>query len=217
MAAIIFDLDGTLVESAAAIRDVANELMHELSLPPLTLFETKSFVGRGTPVFLERALRSRNALDAATFPQHLDRLEHHYADAPGHANIPFADADAQLRRLVAEGHVLGICTNKPLAPTKKVLAAHGWTDLFDTVIAGDSLPWRKPDPRPLRLAAERLLSKPVVFVGDSEIDAATAAAASIPFVFFTEGYCHVDHGEVPRSATFSHFADLPAAVAEALG
>lgn len=217
MAAIIFDLDGTLVESAAAIRDVANSLMGELSLEPLTLDETRAFVGRGTPVFLERALRSRDAFDEANFPGHLARLQQFYGAAPGGANTQFPGVDAQLKALVADGHRLGLCTNKPLSPTQAVIAAHNWSDMFKSVIAGDSLPWRKPDPRPLQIAAERTSWDRAVFVGDSEIDAATALAAGIPFVFFTGGYCHVDHREVQRAATFSDFSELPDAIATALG
>lgn len=207
---VVFDLDGTLVESAAAIRDVANVVMSELGLAPLDLAETRSFVGRGSPVFLERALKSRAAFDGAKFDEHLARLYAVYAEAPGQANVPFGGVDETLDRLAMRGYRLAICTNKPLQPTLSVISAHGWQRRFDPVIAGDSQPWRKPDPRPLRAAIGDAAD--AVFVGDSEVDAETAAAAGVPFVFYTEGYCHGDASSLTKSASFSRFSDLPAII-----
>ena len=216
MAAMIFDLDGTLVQSAAAIRDVANELMAELDLPPLDIDETKSYVGNGIATFLERALTARDALEAATYPDRLKRLERLYAAAPGAANLPFEAVSTTLDSLHAAGHRLAICTNKPEIPTRRVIDANGWTDLFAVVIAGDTLPWRKPDPRPLSAAIDRLGGGPAVYVGDSQVDAATAAAADVPFIFFTEGYCHAPAAEITASGRFSHFDQLESTISTIL-
>ena len=210
MTAVIFDLDGTLVESDGAIRDVANGLFTELGLEPLSLDEVRSFVGAGSPIFLERAFGARDfGCDGAAFSGHYDRLMTLYAESPGAANVPMPGADVVLRDLASAGHPIGLCTNKSAIPTQNVLEAHSWTPLFKTVIAGDTLPERKPDPTPLLEAARRLEGSSTVYVGDSDVDAATAAAAGIPFILYTEGYRKAAVEALPHAAAFSDYARLP--------
>ncbi len=214
MTAIIFDLDGTLVESDGAIRDVANGLMRELGLEPLTLEEVRSFVGAGSPIFLQRAFAARDfGYDSAAFGGYYDRLMALYSQAPGDANIPMPGAADVLRQLHGDGHDLGLCTNKSETPTQHVLDAHGWTPLFKTVIAGDTLPERKPDPTPLLEAARRLETTPILYVGDSDVDAQTAQAAGIPFLLYTEGYRKSAVRDLPHTAAFSNYAELPDLIA----
>ncbi|MGI9425237.1 MAG: phosphoglycolate phosphatase [Hyphomicrobiaceae bacterium] len=213
MTAVIFDLDGTLVESAPVIRDVANRLLGELDQRSLTLEEVQRFVGDGTRVFLQRMLE---AVDYAIVPDAFEpmheRLLQYHSEAPGHASTPMPNADSALRSLHADGMLLGMCTNKPDAPTRNIIAANNWTGLFGAVVAGDSLPQRKPDPEPLRESVRQLSARHAVFVGDSDVDAATAAAADIPFLMYTEGYSRRDASELRVTASFSNFADLPALV-----
>ena len=214
MTAVIFDLDGTLVESAPVIRDVANKLMAEISLPPLQLGDVRSFVGEGTVVFLERALQHHGAAasSAQQFEAWHDRLKQLHAEAPGGDNLAMPGVDAVLGTLHKRGDALGVCTNKPEAATRNVIAARGWAEILTTVIAGDTLAQRKPDPEPLLEAARRMQAQSVVFVGDSETDAATAAAAGMPFLLYTEGYRKSGIDALPHTAAFSDFAELPALI-----
>lgn len=212
MTAIIFDLDGTLVDSAPALTEIANSFMREEGLAPLNVAETKRYIGNGPEVFLERALAARSAADPAKFTARFARYQHHYAQAPGNANVPFPGVDEALSCLTALGHALGLCTNKPAAPTRTLLAALGWQTLFSVIIAGDTLAERKPDPTPLREAAKQLKRHPVIYVGDSEVDAQTATAAGIPFLLFTEGYRHAEVGQLPHAAAFSDYRQLPALI-----
>ena len=211
MTAVIFDLDGTLVESAPVIRGVANRLLAELDQRSLTLDEVCQFVGDGTRVFLQRTFA---AVDFSHEPNQFealhDRLVQYHVEVPGSASIPMANADAAIRALHADGYRLGMCTNKPDAPTRKIIEANDWTNLFGAVVAGDSLPQRKPDPEPLRESVRRLDANRAFFVGDSDVDAATAEAAGIPFLMYTEGYSRRDAAELTILASFSDFADLPA-------
>jgi phosphoglycolate phosphatase len=210
VAAVIFDLDGTLVDSAAAIRDVANLLMSELGLPLLKLTEARSYIGHGASRFLERALAEREAKpDAHQFAAHLSRFQQLYDRAPGNANVPYAGVEVTLRQLSASAHCLGLCTNKPEAATHGVLDAHGWRSHFSVIVTGDTLPQRKPHPAPLQYAARHLQTLPVIFVGDSEIDAQTAQAAQLPFVLFTEGYRQNAVDDLPHVAAFSSYCQLP--------
>ncbi|MDX2257309.1 MAG: phosphoglycolate phosphatase [Hyphomicrobiaceae bacterium] len=206
---IVFDLDGTLVDSASAIRDVANALMAERGLRPLDLAETKSYIGEGMRVFLRRALTARGAYDEAAIASDIQRIEHFFRYAEGSANPPFPGADATLRHLGAEGYRLALCTNKPKVPTSYILEAHGWETVFASVIAGDMGLPLKPHPGPLLAAIEAAGGGAAIFVGDSEVDAATAVAAGVPLVLFTRGYRKCPVAEIAHAAAFDDFAELP--------
>lgn len=212
MTAIIFDLDGTLVQSAAAIRDIVTNYMVERGLPALTLEEAHVYIGHGSPYFLTQALKARDAFDPATFDAEYDRLQYFYRTAPGSANVPFAGVTEALKTLHGRGFKLAVCTNKPAAPTKVVLDAHGWTPLFGAVIAGDTLEEKKPDPAPLHEAARRLGFEIALYVGDSDVDAEAAKAAGYPFFLFTEGYRKAAVEDLPHAVAFSDFLELPGLV-----
>ncbi|MCC6304844.1 MAG: phosphoglycolate phosphatase [Rhodobacteraceae bacterium] len=215
MRAAVFDLDGTLVDTAADIRAVANAVLAAEALgPPLTLAETRGFVGAGTAAFVERMLAARTAgpAEPARAARALARFLPLYEDAV-HLSRPYPGVGEALARLRAEGWALALCTNKPERPARAVLARFGLTDLFPVVVGGDSLPVRKPDPAPLAHAVAALGADAALLVGDSEVDAATAAAARLPFVLFTEGYRQAPVAELAPAASFADFARLPGLLA----
>lgn len=218
MTGVVFDLDGTLIDSVSAVCDVANALMDELDLPRLDLDEARGYIGHGAERFLQQALQARGSLhDGPSYPRKLERFMELYSEAPGEANKPFPGVDAALRQLLERGFALGLCTNKPLAPTRVVLDAMGWGDLFEVVIAGGMLAEKKPHPAPLLEASRRLGRQHVVYVGDSEVDAETASAAEMPFLLFADGYRKSPIEELAHSAVFSDFLQLPALVVSVAG
>jgi len=127
--------------------------------------------------------------------------------------VPYRGVPAALEVLAAAGHALGVCTNKPAEPARAVLAHVGLLDRFAVVVGGDSLPVTKPDPAPLRAALDALPPGEALFVGDSEVDAATAKAAGVPFLLFAEGYRKEPVAELPHAAAFDRWDDLPRLVA----
>lgn len=220
--AVIFDLDGTLVDSAAAIAKIGNKVLAEQGLPLLTEEEARGYVGNGAAKFIERALAARGVTpEGAALEAHVERFEAFYADAPGEDNVPYPGVDALVRELHADGVKLGVCTNKPGAPTRTVIEAMGWIDLFGALVGGDALPTRKPDPAPLHHCAALLevdfADGAAVYVGDSEVDAATAKAAGAPFAIFTEGYRKTPIAELPHDRSFSDYAQLGAILREMTG
>lgn len=211
MTAVIFDLDGTLIDSAPAICAVVNSLLGELSVPPLTLEESKGYMGYGAPRFLDQALASRGVRNSEEdFAHHLARFLELYKAAPPEANPPFPAVQHVLERLVAKGVRLGLCTNKPTPPTEAILRALGWDRLFSAVVTGDTLPQRKPAPEPLLEAARRLSTTTCFYVGDSEVDAEAARAAGIPFILHEEGYRLASIAEMSPQASFKRYEQLPA-------
>lgn len=214
MARIVFDLDGTLIDSAPDIHAAANKMLTEEGIAPLDLATITSFIGNGLP-HLVKLVMETTGLDMDRHADLSARVLAHYNAASSDLTVPYPGLLSALAALAAQGHAMGVCTNKPEEPARAVLRD---LDLgpFDVVIGGDSLPQRKPDPAPLHAAFDALGSGPVVYVGDSEVDAATAHAAGVPFLLFTEGYRKTPVDQLPHWATFDHFDALPDVVARAL-
>lgn len=215
MARIVFDLDGTLIDSAPDIRAVANDLLAEAGRAPVTLAETREFVGHGAAVFIARLRAARDLPDSAQAAL-LERFVARY-DAAVDLTRPYPEVPGALAALRASGHRLGLCTNKPIRPCRAVLRHLELDGFFETVWGGDSLSVRKPDPAPLIAAFDALGAGPRIYVGDSEVDAETAARADVPFLLFTEGYRKAPVETLPHRAAFSDFAALPALVADLCG
>ena len=211
--AVIFDLDGTLIDSAPDIHAAANTLMARHGLAPFTPQETRSFIGSGVPHFITCCLRARDrAGDAALCAQLIAEFIALYEGAVTLTQVYPGVHDA-LCALGAEALALGICTNKPVRPARSVLAHLALDAHFPVVIGGDSLAQRKPDPSPLQAAVAALGARDVVFVGDSEVDAETAARTGMPFVLYTEGYRKGPVAGIAHDRAFADFAQLPGIVA----
>lgn len=214
MASVIFDLDGTLIDSAPDIHAAANRVLAEAGADPLDFFTVRSFIGNGVPVLVDRIIAARS-LTVAKSELEARFLAHYEADSTTLTRLYPGVRDA-LSDLAGSGVRLGICTNKPEAPTRAILAAFGLQTLFSVVIGGDSLAVRKPDPAPL-LAARAALGAPALFVGDSEVDAETARAAALPFALFTEGYRKAPVASLVHAAAFADYADLAGLVRQTAG
>ena len=187
--AVIFDLDGTLIDSLGDIHAALNNVLQLRNAPPLALATVRGLMGRGSANLVRRALTVQNLpIDEASWVSALAGFLRLYSADLAKLTTIFDGAIDALDRLRGGGFCLGICTNKPLAPTKIVLNQFGLRRFFDTVVFGDHLASRKPHPAMLFRAMACLDSKSCLFVGDSEIDRETATAASQPFALFTKGY-----------------------------
>jgi phosphoglycolate phosphatase len=207
MVAVVFDLDGTLIDSAPDIHAIGNRVLEQVGAPPITLDETRGFVGGGAAVFVARM---RAARDIAESEQ--TRLLAAFLDLyEGAVDLtrPYPDVPEVLESLRSAGVRLGICTNKPLRPAQMVLRHLRLDGYFDIVIGGDSLPMQKPDPSPLHATFDALRTVTRLYVGDSEVDAETARRAEVPFLLFTEGYRRTPAADLPAVANFGAYADLP--------
>jgi phosphoglycolate phosphatase len=213
MARVVFDLDGTLVDSAPDLHAVANSLLEAHGQPPITLTEARSFIGQGVAVFVAK-LRAARGIPESGQARLLAGFLARYESAV-ELTITYPGVEAALQDLRGQGHRIAICTNKPMAPTLSLLRHLDLLGYFDKIIAGDSLPTRKPDPAPLLAACDMSGKGPNLYVGDSEVDAETAERAGIPLYLFTQGYRTTPVEKLPHRATFDDFANLPALLAAA--
>lgn len=210
--AVVFDLDGTLVDSRLDLARAVNLVREELGLAPLSIESILGMVGQGARNLVRRALGGapqEGLLDRA-LALFLERYEPICTDetAP-YPGIPEL-LESEFRR-----RPLAVLTNKPERPARKILGHFGWLGRFGAVICGDSLPLRKPDPGGLLEIGRRLDVEParLLMIGDSEIDAATAGAAGASFLFAGWGFAGPE--ERLRLAR-ARRADRPDQVAERL-
>lgn len=211
MSAVVFDLDGTLIDSAPDLHAAAVKLLASEGCSPLDLQTVRSFIGNGVPTLVERVIA---ASDLPDDPPNVTRLIARYLDfynaASADLTTVYPNVVTTLNRLRSDGHVLGVCTNKPEAPTRFILNAFNLTDLFSAIIGGDSTDQRKPDPTPLNRCFDDLgTTTQRLYVGDSEVDALTATAARVPFCLFTQGYRKSAIHDIAHTKAFSDFGALP--------
>jgi phosphoglycolate phosphatase len=206
-ATIVFDLDGTLVDTAPDLTHALNDVLTRRGHEPVASDTIRSCVGHGARVMIEEALRLAGAREDVD--QMLAEFLIHYEANIANESRPFPGAVAALERLSARGATLAICTNKRESLTRKLLEALDLAHYFAGLAGRDTFSVSKPDPAHL-IGTVKLAGGPetAVMVGDSDIDFMTAKAAGIPIVMASFGY-----GPPPRcaerpDAVFDHYDQL---------
>jgi phosphoglycolate phosphatase len=213
---VVWDLDGTLVDSATDIATSLNRLLGENELAALDDALIKNMIGEGVAVLIRRGFEAHGITpDGKRLESLVERFLVIYSEVATASTRLFPGAREALQSLSDAGLRQAICTNKPEAITRQVLAGLGIADCFDVVIGGDTLPRNKPDPLPLRTALEGLDVAPErsLMVGDSAIDVQTAHAAGVSVAFVTFGYGPGPSHPHKADYLIDDFADLPAVVA----
>ncbi|HEY4442665.1 MAG TPA: phosphoglycolate phosphatase [Steroidobacteraceae bacterium] len=217
LAAVLFDLDGTLADTAADIASALNRTMDEYDFEAVAEDDVRRMVGRGAPILIERAAASQGrAIDAATEAAMVERFFHHYGqveDSNEGSSQSYTGAAESLRILHDAGLRTAVVTNKQHRFAAALLKRLGLADWIDVVVGGDTCVQRKPDPQPLLFACATLNVPPSasLMVGDSINDVQAARAAGIPIVCVSYGY---NEGRDPRTldcdALLDSLAELPA-------
>jgi len=212
---IIFDLDGTLINSLGDIHVALNKVLKMREAAPLDLTTVRGFIGMGSRNLVSRALTAQNLPnDAASVASGLNDFLDIYSAGAAELTHVFEGVRDALIHLCERNIRLGICTNKPLQPTKIVLNQFGLSDFFHHITCGDQLSSRKPNPEMLYHVMAAFGTDSCLFVGDSEVDRHTAAAAHQPFALFTKGYRRTSIEVLAPEYYFEDFVRLPA-IAEA--
>ena len=209
---VVFDLDGTLVDTAPDLVATLNAIFAREGLPPVAYETARNMVGGGARLMIERGLaaeaRSRT-------PAEVDRLVAdfiaHYADHIAVHSQPFPGVEQALDELAAQGCRFAVCTNKLEWLSTRLLDALGLTRRFEAICGSDTFGVQKPRPEPLLRTIERLQGQAidVVMVGDSLNDIATARAAGIPVVAVDFGYSEIPIHELAPDRIIGSFAHLP--------
>ena len=214
---IVFDLDGTLIDTAPDLIDTLNVILARHDVAPVAFDEARTMIGAGVKPLLQRALASKGKKFP---PEEIDRLFAEYLEIYA-AHIadrsrPFPGLEQALDALSAQGCRLAVCTNKLEWLSVKLLKELQLAPRFAAICGQDTFTMRKPDPDMLRLTIARAGGDTghAVMVGDSMTDVATARAAGIPVVAVDFGYTETPPAELGADRLIGHFEALPAAVAD---
>ena len=203
---VLFDLDGTLVDSAVDLLNALNRIVIAEGERALPLSAIRPVVSKGARAMLRVAFPDRN--DAAR-EKLLQPFLDCYAEAVAHHSTPFDGIEDVLGAIESAGSRWGIVTNKMHYLAREVVASMGWSERSSVLIGGDTLPNRKPDPDQLFLAAEKLgvVAQDCVYVGDDERDVIAAHRAGMPSVAVLWGYREAH--ENPADWRADRIAELP--------
>lgn len=180
MKAAIFDLDGTLVDSAPDIAHAINRLLADRGVPAQAVSFVEGFVGEGARLLVAK-LYDALSLPTDDLARDVETYLAYYRERPVVDSRLYADAATALPALRDAGVLLGVCTNKPQELAEIVLDRLGLRSLMSVVVGADTTPYTKPDPRPLLHALDAMGVRPddTVYVGDTGIDLACALAAGV--------------------------------------
>ncbi len=217
MLTIVFDLDGTLIDTAPDLIATLNLILAREGLPDVTYESALRMIGGGARGMIEKALRAEGRGGSkADLDRMFGAFIEHYAAHIADRSRPFPELEATLARLAAEGRRLAVCTNKLEWLSVRLLDTLALTQHFAAVCGQDTFGMQKPDPEVLRQTILRAGGDPAnaIMVGDSRTDVRTARAANVPMVAVDFGYSEVPIETLQPDRLIGSFADLPAAIQE---
>ena len=214
--AVVFDLDGTLVDTAPDLTAALNHVLPRAGRDPVGVADVRAMVGQGLRKLIERALTATGGIpDGVDLEAMFEGAFEYYAAHLTDRSVPFPAATDVLDRLAEAGVALGVCTNKPAALSERLLSELGLAGYFAAVLGGDSLAVKKPDAGHLLTTLERMNARPreAVMIGDSKADVDAARAAGVAVVAVSYGYTMIPAEELGADAIVHTLSDLPGTLA----
>ena len=213
---LIFDFDGTLIDSVPDLADATNAMLTTLGKETYSIDSIRNWVGNGSKMLVERALVGKiEVLEGELTVEEADHAEQVFFDAykniSGSKTVAYPDVDSGLKKLKTAGYTLALVTNKPIRFVPKILQSFGWQGLFSEVLGGDSLPVKKPDPAPLLHVCEALgiSTDKTIMIGDSRNDILAGQNANMDTLGLSYGYNYgQDIRELNPTVAFDDFAAL---------
>ncbi len=212
---VVFDLDGTLVDTAPDLISALNHVLEREGLPPVPLKSARNMIGAGARKLIERGLEvDGRAISVADVDRLTRDFIDYYAEHIADASRPFDGLEAALDDLQAQGYRFAVCTNKLEWLSKRLLDALGLSPRFAAICGADTFGVSKPDPAILQQTVARAgaLLSGAIMVGDAGPDVGVARRAGIPVIGVEFGYTDVPIAELKPDRLIGHFSDLPAAV-----
>lgn len=208
--AVLFDLDGTLVDSLPDLAAAVNRMLAKAGRAPLEPAEVKAMVGDGAATLVARAFAARGGLPGADVAPLLADFLADYEPRSAELTRPWPGVVETLTALKARGLALAVCTNKPTKATREVLAVLSLDGFFEVVVGGDDTPALKPDPRHITLILDRLglRADEAVMVGDSINDVLAAKAAGVASIVVGFGYARGPAAELGADHVINDFRQL---------
>jgi phosphoglycolate phosphatase len=209
--ALVFDLDGTLVDTAPDLMHATNHVLTSLGRRPITMDEVRAFVGHGARALIARGCE---ATGEPVAPRALEALYQkfllYYSSNIAVASAPFPGLVALLQQCQAAGIAMGVCTNKLEGLSAQLLDALDMTSYFAAIVGSDTLGISKPDPAPYFETLRRLGAReaPSIMIGDSETDIKTARAAGVPVITVSFGYTAKPVHLFSPDHVVDHFAEM---------
>lgn len=213
--AVIFDLDGTLIDTAADLAASMNHVLQQAGRSPVPLDRVRHLVGHGGRAMLEKGFREYGGEAPCDLDPHLALFLEHYLRNIADQSRPFPGVVETLDVLQAAGATIAVCTNKREAWARSLFDALGLSSRFAAIVGADTVGVAKPDPRPVLAALQRTGARRGVFVGDSDTDIRAARAANIPCLAALFGYGPLDLA-TEAYALFSTFQEVPQLIREAV-
>lgn len=211
-ATIVFDLDGTLVETAPDLVNTLNHLLVGEGVAPLPYDQARLMIGQGAKALIARGFAAAGAplSDARLATLFEAFIEHYLAHIADHSR-PFDGVMAAIDAMEAEGARMAVCTNKRTDLSVALMDTLKISHRFAAIIGGDAAPAQKPDARHLLTTIERAGGDPTraVMVGDSISDAGAARAAKVPLVLVSFGYTDTPAKDLGADILIDHFDELP--------
>jgi len=210
--AIVWDLDGTLIDSAPDLCRALNAVLAESNCEPLEVDMVKTMIGNGVPKLVERGF---NAVGEYLSDEELDAMVEkfavNYSANPTLYTRLYPGVVEALETLAAAGVKQGLCTNKPEAVTRSILRELDIDQYFSAVVGGDTTDTGKPDPMPLQFCIDTMGATVggTIMIGDSAVDAGTARALGIPIGLVAHGYRDTDLADIDADFLVEDIASVP--------
>jgi phosphoglycolate phosphatase len=213
--AIVWDLDGTLVESAPDLAAALNSLLNEHGQQGHTVDKVRPMIGAGVAKLIERGFRTAGTpLKTAEIEALVPRFMEIYAACATDNTCLVPQARQVLDHFYHADVRQGLCTNKPASVTRQILVALDIKGYFGSIVGGDTTAMKKPHPLPLLTCLEELKVRPedAIMIGDSAADVGAARAANVPVILVPDGYTGVPAVSLGADYVVGRLADIPSSI-----
>lgn len=218
---IVFDLDGTLVDTAPDLTHALNHVLKSINRPSVELSQVRHMVGAGALAMIKLGTRATGAeiTDEGELQELLQLYLSYYSAHIYEESKAFPNMVETLEHFQAQDFLMSICTNKPTAMSTQLIEAMGLSSYFQVNFGADSVTYKKPDPRHLLETIEHAGAHPskAIMIGDSTTDFKTARAAKVPIILVDFGYSDMPIETLGADAVISDFSELKTTVPALLG